>query len=496
MQPPLVVSRDGPLARRGDPARRRRRGDPRGPATGGHRAAGLVPRSPGPGGPRRRRGADRPRTAATPARARALLRVEDEGAVLGPRSRSAPNGSSPCPPTPRWLTERLIDAGDDGLARRPAGRGRGRLGRRRRHDLRLRPRPGRRPVGHRRRRRRRPPGPGRRPGARPRLDRRGALVRPASPRPGGSARGRSARRCPGRAGWRALTWPAGRSARPLRPRSCASACPPRAGVTTWSWSTCLAARTRSWRSWRPRCDLVVVVVSPTHLRCGVDLGPGGPVRRARALGCSWCAAEASTPRASPGSPVSRCSPRWPTSAGWPSPSTSGSARVRSRRGPLARAAAPGAGEQVAACDVRGSPSRWSRRCANGWRACPGELTPHRVAEALRETGRPVGDATVLAVYEALRHDVVGAGPLEPLLRQDGVTDVLVNGPDRSSSTAAPGSRRCRCGSPTRTPCVGWPSGWRRRRGAGSTTRRRTSTYAWPTAPGCTPSWPRCPGPGR
>jgi pilus assembly protein CpaF len=61
---------------------------------------------------------------------------------------------------------------------------------------------------------------------------------------------------------------------------------------------------------------------------------------------------------------------------------------------------------------------------------PGELTPHRVAEALRETGRPVGDATVLAVYESLRHDVVGAGPLEPLLRQDGATDVLVNGPDR------------------------------------------------------------------
>jgi pilus assembly protein CpaF len=61
---------------------------------------------------------------------------------------------------------------------------------------------------------------------------------------------------------------------------------------------------------------------------------------------------------------------------------------------------------------------------------PGELTPQRVAEALRETGRPVGDATVLAVYESLRDDVVGAGPLEPLLRQDGVTDVLVNGPDQ------------------------------------------------------------------
>jgi pilus assembly protein CpaF len=58
---------------------------------------------------------------------------------------------------------------------------------------------------------------------------------------------------------------------------------------------------------------------------------------------------------------------------------------------------------------------------------PGELTPHRVAEALRAAGRPVGDATVLAVYEALRRDVVGAGPLEPLLRQPDVTDVLVNG---------------------------------------------------------------------
>ena len=46
----------------------------------------------------------------------------------------------------------------------------------------------------------------------------------------------------------------------------------------------------------------------------------------------------------------------------------------------------------------------------------GEVTPHRVAEALRASGRPVGDATVLAVHEALRRDVVGAGPLEPLLR--------------------------------------------------------------------------------
>jgi pilus assembly protein CpaF len=59
---------------------------------------------------------------------------------------------------------------------------------------------------------------------------------------------------------------------------------------------------------------------------------------------------------------------------------------------------------------------------------PGDLSPHRVAEALRAPGRPVGDSVVLAVHEALRRDAVGAGPLEPLLRTPGVTDVLVNGP--------------------------------------------------------------------
>ncbi|HVK29298.1 MAG TPA: TadA family conjugal transfer-associated ATPase [Nocardioides sp.] len=59
---------------------------------------------------------------------------------------------------------------------------------------------------------------------------------------------------------------------------------------------------------------------------------------------------------------------------------------------------------------------------------PGALTPHRVADALRAAGRPVGDATVLAVYEWLRREVVGAGPLDPLLGLPGVTDVLVNGP--------------------------------------------------------------------
>lgn len=55
------------------------------------------------------------------------------------------------------------------------------------------------------------------------------------------------------------------------------------------------------------------------------------------------------------------------------------------------------------------------------------LSPAVVAAALRDRGRPVGDTTVLAVHDLLRQDVLGAGPLEPLLRLSGVTDVLVNG---------------------------------------------------------------------
>jgi pilus assembly protein CpaF len=55
-------------------------------------------------------------------------------------------------------------------------------------------------------------------------------------------------------------------------------------------------------------------------------------------------------------------------------------------------------------------------------------SPHAVAAALRAAGRPVGDAMVLAVHEALRAESIGAGPLECLVELPGVTDVLVNGP--------------------------------------------------------------------
>ena len=120
-----------------------------------------------------------------------------------------------------------------------------------------------------------------------------------------------------------------------------------------------------------------------------------------------------------------------------------------------------------------------------------------MAEALRETGRPVGDATVLAVYEALRHDVVGAGPLEPLLRQPGVTDVLVNGPDQVYVDRGDGLE---------ATAVRFADDEAVRRLAqrlavpgGPAPRRRDAVRRPPAArrhPAATPCWPRCPGPAR
>lgn len=59
-----------------------------------------------------------------------------------------------------------------------------------------------------------------------------------------------------------------------------------------------------------------------------------------------------------------------------------------------------------------------------------EPTPARVAQALREQGRVLGDAEVLGAAAQLRSELVGSGPLEPLLADPSVTDVLVSAPDR------------------------------------------------------------------
>ena len=57
-------------------------------------------------------------------------------------------------------------------------------------------------------------------------------------------------------------------------------------------------------------------------------------------------------------------------------------------------------------------------------------TPVDVAAAMRAEGFIVSDAAVWETVESLRRNSVGAGPLESLLHEPGVTDVLVNGPDQ------------------------------------------------------------------
>jgi pilus assembly protein CpaF len=52
-----------------------------------------------------------------------------------------------------------------------------------------------------------------------------------------------------------------------------------------------------------------------------------------------------------------------------------------------------------------------------------------VAMALRAEGRVLGDAELLAVVDRLQDEIVGLGPLAPLLADPAVTDVLVNAAD-------------------------------------------------------------------
>ncbi len=59
-----------------------------------------------------------------------------------------------------------------------------------------------------------------------------------------------------------------------------------------------------------------------------------------------------------------------------------------------------------------------------------QYSPVDVATAMRAEGFVVSDSAVLDTVASLRRHSLGAGPLEPLLHEPGVTDVLVNGPDQ------------------------------------------------------------------
>ena len=57
-----------------------------------------------------------------------------------------------------------------------------------------------------------------------------------------------------------------------------------------------------------------------------------------------------------------------------------------------------------------------------------DTSASQLAGAVRTEGIVIDDRGVLALVDGLRDELAGAGPLEPLLRLPGVTDVLVNAP--------------------------------------------------------------------
>ena len=60
-----------------------------------------------------------------------------------------------------------------------------------------------------------------------------------------------------------------------------------------------------------------------------------------------------------------------------------------------------------------------------------EVSPGAVAAAVRaESDGVLGDLQVLSALRELQQELVGAGPLEPLLADPATTDVLVSGPDQ------------------------------------------------------------------
>lgn len=69
-------------------------------------------------------------------------------------------------------------------------------------------------------------------------------------------------------------------------------------------------------------------------------------------------------------------------------------------------------------------------------------TPGHVAALVRAHGRVLGDAAILDLVDVLEREATGAGRLDPLLQEPGVTDVLVNGPEQVYVDRGAGLERC------------------------------------------------------
>ena len=77
-----------------------------------------------------------------------------------------------------------------------------------------------------------------------------------------------------------------------------------------------------------------------------------------------------------------------------------------------------------------------RLAAKGWSARAVSVT-----EALRDEGLVLPEAAIVEVVSSLRTEIAGLGALEPLVRREGVTDVLVNAPDEVWVDAGQGLER-------------------------------------------------------
>jgi len=69
------------------------------------------------------------------------------------------------------------------------------------------------------------------------------------------------------------------------------------------------------------------------------------------------------------------------------------------------------------------------------------VTAARIAEAVRVSGLALGSATTGELVRTLRDELVGLGPLQPLVEEPGVTDVLVDGQQAVWTDGLRGLRR-------------------------------------------------------
>ena len=152
--------------------------------------------------------------------------------------------------------------------------------------------------------------------------------------------------------------------------------------------------------------------------------------------------------------------------------------------------------------------RAARRCSSAWAA--GSTTPSLSEDAAararcspsstrwsrRRRSRSAAEERPRLIRE-LADDVLGYGPLQRLLDDPTVTEIMVNGPDQiyveQQRQADPDRRPA---SPPRSTCAGSSSGSSPGSAGASTSPRRWSTPGWPTGPGSTRSSRRWPSAAR